>query len=85
MLTGKPLILDYRDDWIDTPDYRSTPIVKRLIRRWLERWAVHAANKVVLVTEWSIQAFLGRYPKEPKDKFVLIPNGCESRGLCEPK
>ena len=36
-----------------------------------------AADKVILVTEWSHRAFLSRYPGEPKDKFVFIPNGCD--------
>lgn len=76
-LTGTPLILDYRDDWIDTPWYKSRPKLIRMIERKMEGWAVKAADKVVLVTEWSRRAFQERYPKEPADKFALIPNGCD--------
>jgi glycosyltransferase involved in cell wall biosynthesis len=32
---------------------------------------------VILVTEWSKNAFLNRYPAQPSDKFVLISNGCD--------
>lgn len=76
-LTGKPLVLDFRDDWIDTPWHGSRPTIIRLIERRLERWAVANANKVILVTEWSRNAFLARYPAEPEGKFVFIPNGCD--------
>jgi glycosyltransferase involved in cell wall biosynthesis len=76
-LTGKPLILDFRDDWIDTPWYYSKPTIIRMIERKLESWTVKTADKVVLVTEWSRNAFLERYPLQPRDKFVFISNGCD--------
>jgi glycosyltransferase involved in cell wall biosynthesis len=77
LLTGKPLILDFRDDWIDTPWYHSRPTMIRMIERRLERWAVKTADKVILVTEWSKNAFQDRYPTQPSDKFVFIPNGVD--------
>jgi glycosyltransferase involved in cell wall biosynthesis len=77
LLTGKRLILDFRDDWIDTPAYHATPALGRMINRMLERMVVKSADKVILVTEWSRKAFLKRYPKQPNDKFVLLPNGCD--------
>lgn len=77
LLTGKPLILDFRDDWTDTPWYHSKPTISRLIERKLESWAVNTADKVILVTEWSKNAFLERYPTQPSDKFVFISNGCD--------
>ncbi len=77
LFTGKPLILDYRDDWIDTPWYESKPAVIRWVDRTMEKWGVKTADKVILVTEWSKRAFQARYPSQPKDKFTLIPNGCD--------
>ena len=77
LLTRKPLILDFRDDWIDTPWHLSKPAIIRWIDNVLEKWAVKMADKVVLVTEWSRKAFQDRYPSQPKDKFILIPNGCD--------
>lgn len=77
LLTGKPLILDFRDDWIDTPWNLSKPQMIRWIERMLEKWAVKTADKIILVTEWSREAFQNRYPQEPKDKFILISNGCD--------
>jgi len=76
-LTDKPLILDFRDDWIDTPWHRSKPWLTRWIERWLEMWAVKMADRVILVTEWSKNAFVARHAGESADKFVFIPNGCD--------
>ena len=77
LLTKKPLVLDFRDDWIDTPSYLSKPKMIRKINRILENWAVNTANEVILVTEWSRRAFQVRYPTQPEDKFTLVPNGCD--------
>jgi len=32
---------------------------------------------VILVTQCSRDAFIARYPRQPRAKFVLIPNGCD--------
>jgi glycosyltransferase involved in cell wall biosynthesis len=77
LLTRKRLILDFRDDWVDTPWYHSRPAIVRLINRRMERWVVRLADKVILVTEWSRNAFLDRYPTQPQEKFILVPNGCD--------
>jgi glycosyltransferase involved in cell wall biosynthesis len=76
-LTHRPLILDYRDDWIDTPWFRTKPRLSRWLERRLEQWAVHRADRVVCVTTASRAAFVTRYSHLPADKFVLIPNGCD--------
>ncbi len=77
LLTRKPLVLDYRDDWIDTPWFMAKPAISRKIEKILENRVVSLADKVILVTEWSMKAFQKRYPKQPKEKFNLIPNGCD--------
>jgi glycosyltransferase involved in cell wall biosynthesis len=82
-LTGKPLVLDFRDDWVDTPWFHSRPMISREIERRMERWAVKNADKVILVTEFSMNAFLERYPKEPCEKFVFVPNGCDLEEFAE--
>jgi glycosyltransferase involved in cell wall biosynthesis len=74
-LTRKRLVLDFRDDWIDTPWHCSKPKMIQRIERWLEKWAVKTADKVILVTEWSKKAFINRYSEQSTQKFVLIPNG----------
>lgn len=76
-LTRKPLVLDYRDDWIDTPWFKDKPWFKRFIERRMEWWAVTSASKVILVTDYSRNEFIKRYPRQPKDKFEFIPNGVD--------
>lgn len=76
-LTGKPLVLDFRDDWIDTPWHAAKTAPRRWLERMLEGWAVGLASRVILVTEWSRRAFQDRYPNQPGGKFVWISNGCD--------
>jgi glycosyltransferase involved in cell wall biosynthesis len=76
-LTRIPLVLDFRDDWVDTPWFRARPRPVRLINRWLERRAVGAADRVVLVTPASLEAFVRRYPRLSRDRFACIPNGVD--------
>ena len=77
VLTGKPLILDVRDDWIGTTEYFAKGPIRRMIESRMERWTVRVADKVVLTTEASKDGFLERYPEQPGHKFVVIPNGCD--------
>lgn len=77
LVTRKPLVLDFRDDWIDTPWHLAKPALIRAIEKMLEKWAVKMADKVILVTEWSRKAFQDRYPAQPREKFIFIPNGCD--------
>lgn len=78
VLARKPLVLDVRDDWVDGRGryFRKGPHLRRL-ERWLESRVVHAASRVVAVTEASQSAFRQRYPHLDPAKFVLIPNGCD--------
>ncbi len=76
-LTHRPLIVDYRDDWIDTPWFRAKPRAVQWLERRLERWIVGTADRVVLVTPASHTAFVARYPQRPLQTFNLIPNGCD--------
>ncbi len=75
--TRRPLILDFRDDWVDTRWFNLKPWWVRQTNRLLEHWVVRYADKVILVTEWSRRAFVARYPKESEAKFAFISNGCD--------
>jgi glycosyltransferase involved in cell wall biosynthesis len=76
-LTGRPLVIDYRDDWLDTVYYWNLPWLVRMVHRWLERMVVNVADRVILVTPDSMAAFRERYPQQPHTKFVYIPNGAD--------
>jgi glycosyltransferase involved in cell wall biosynthesis len=76
-VTGRPLVLDFRDDWIGVPWHDSQPRLRRKIESLMERWAVNSADRIVLVTESSRAAFVQRYPNLSPERFVFIPNGCD--------
>src|SRR5690554_2221474 len=73
--TGKPLIVDFRDPWMDNPFHQSKG---RLLDGWagkLERKVVEHAAAVSLNTEPLRKAFLGRYPEMNPERFFVMPNG----------
>jgi glycosyltransferase involved in cell wall biosynthesis len=76
-LTGKPVVLDVRDDWLETADYRRKPAFTRWIERQLERQIVHNVDTVITVSKTSLTSYRKRYAYLPAEKFVLIPNGTD--------
>lgn len=76
-LTRRPLVVDFRDDWVDTPWFKQKSRFAQLVERWQEWLVVHTANRMILVTSWSQAAFRQRYPRVNPDRFTFIPNGCD--------
>ncbi|HET8800077.1 MAG TPA: glycosyltransferase [Marinobacter sp.] len=74
-LTGKPLIVDFRDPWMNNPFHQSKG---KLLDDWsarLERRVVRHASAVSLNTHPLQSEFLQRYPDIPATKFFVMPNG----------
>jgi glycosyltransferase involved in cell wall biosynthesis len=74
-------IADFRDPWVDfiinkTPLIRSELSDK--IEIWLEKLVVHNADKIITTTDEHRKTVMKRFPKEPEDKFVYIPNGIDT-------
>ena len=73
-----PIVVDFRDEWLDTTlslvmlnkNERAREVATRT-----EREAVEAASAVVLVTEAAQRALRTRYPGQPASKFHCISNG----------
>lgn len=77
--TGKPLVIDFRDPWVNNPFHQSKG---KLLDKWaatIERKVVHHAAAVSLNTEPLMDEFLSRYPAENRDKFFVMPNGIDQR------
>lgn len=75
--TGKPLVVDFRDPWVNNPFHQSKG---QLLDRWsanLEKKVVNHAAAVSLNTEPLMEEFLQRYPKLDRDKFFVMPNGID--------
>jgi hypothetical protein len=73
--TGKPLIADFRDPWVNNPFHQSKG---SLLDRWseqLEKKVVEHASAISLNTEALREEFLERYQHIPKDRFFVMPNG----------
>jgi glycosyltransferase involved in cell wall biosynthesis len=73
--TGLPWVADFRDPWV-RGIYRHYPT--RSHERWqkhLERLIVESADRVIANTAPALEDFRARYPREPQDKFQLLPNG----------
>jgi glycosyltransferase involved in cell wall biosynthesis len=70
-----PWVADFRDPWVGNFSASfPTRLHQRLAER-LESAVVHAADRVLVVSEPMRGAMLARYPDLPAAKVVLLPNG----------
>lgn len=77
--TGTPLVIDFRDPWVNNPFHQSKG---KFLDRWganLERKVVNHAAAVSLNTEPLMEEFLQRYPELDRGKFFVMPNGIDQR------
>lgn len=76
------IVLDFRDEWLDTTlhlvSLNSNPRARLMAER-TEREAVEAASAVVAVTEAARDAIRARYPAQAPAKFVCISNGYDGK------
>lgn len=73
--TNKPLIVDFRDPWMNNPFHISKG---KLLDSWsktIERKIVTHASYISLNTEPLRDEFLLRYPDINPSRFVVMPNG----------
>lgn len=79
-----PLVLDFRDPWINNPNfYRRNRIIRSLDTR-LERFVVHVADGIVANTEVLREDFHVRYPSLVFNRTIAITNGFEKYYLSLP-
>jgi hypothetical protein len=83
---GLAIVLDFRDEWLSTSfDVASFGFSRSERARQFaikaEADAVKAATAVVAVTEAARREMHGRYPHEPENKFLHIPNGFDATRL----
>lgn len=76
-LTGKPLIADFRDPWINNPFHPSKGKLLDTLGQWLEKRVVHHAAAISLNTDALRDEFLSRYPHLDPDHFFVMPNGID--------
>ena len=75
---GLPVVLDYRDSWIDCPNnFYATPLHKNIHVK-METSALKAANKVVTINSRIKELIREKYPFKAEEDFVIIPQGFDS-------
>lgn len=82
-VTGKPLVADFRDPWMNNPFHHSKGKLLDFWARFLERKVVHSADLVSLNTEPLKDDFLNRYPALSAEKFFVLPNGFDSSDVTD--
>ncbi|UCD05408.1 MAG: glycosyltransferase [candidate division WOR-3 bacterium] len=73
-ISGKPLIVDFRDAWLEFPfmPYKGQ-LQKEFVRNW-ERKIVGLASLIVVVDDNIRNSLIDKYP-DIIDKISVIPNG----------
>jgi hypothetical protein len=80
------IVVDFRDEWLSTTFdlvsfLFSSSERTRKIAQGAEASAVKNATAVVAVTEAARSEIRARYPQEPDEKFLLVPNGFDATRL----
>ena len=82
-----PIVLDFRDEWLETTlqlvSLNANPRARAIAER-TEREAVEAATAVVAVTESARDIIRARYPAQAAGKFVSISNGFDGSSPVAP-
>jgi glycosyltransferase involved in cell wall biosynthesis len=76
-MTGLPWVADFRDPWARAP-WKSELMAGTLRGRaaeFLEAKFIHAADRVILNTDWTSREFAEFYGAPMAKKFTVIPNG----------
>jgi glycosyltransferase involved in cell wall biosynthesis len=80
-LTGKPLIIDFRDSfYVNVPDIFGLPLFRKKINLKLERSIINAADIFIVTTDEIRQGYIREYP-EISGKTYTIHNGFDFESL----
>lgn len=72
-LTGRPLVVDFRDAWSLNPHAHVRRLHRAIIGR-LERFVVKTCDALIVNTDGAARLYSKAYP-EYREKIVTIPNG----------
>lgn len=77
-LTGKPLVVDFRDPWMTNPFRLQYSPMRNRLESWLERQVIQQSNIVIANTNELQEEFVKRFPLQPPEKFMTLLNGFDS-------
>jgi len=72
-LTGRPLVVDFRDAWSLNPHTHLRPLHRAIISRF-ESFVLSACDALIVNTNGAARLYATAYP-EHREKIVTIPNG----------
>ena len=75
LLTGKPLVADFRDPWMTNPFRAEASALRQAVESFLEALVIKKADLIICNTFALNEEFKERYPKQRKNKFVTLLNG----------
>jgi len=73
--TGLPLVIDFRDPWLDNPYNNYQFSFERAVNARLESKCVSGADRIISTTDVLKLALQQRYPFRRAESFVTITNG----------
>jgi glycosyltransferase involved in cell wall biosynthesis len=80
---GIPLLVDYRDPWLDNRNYFfATPLHRRYASN-LEKRVLKSADAIVVVNRKIKEKLIARYPFLTHTSVEIIPNGYDSEDIVE--
>lgn len=82
-LTGRPVVLDFRDPWYLNP-HSDHGVWRAASYRILERLALHLCDRLIVNTPGAEALYVEHYP-ELTEKIVTIPNGYDALPSLEQK
>ena len=72
-LTGRPLVVDFRDAWSLNPHTPFRRLQRAMVNRF-ERFVLGACDALIVNTDGAARLYATAYP-EHREKIVTIPNG----------
>ena len=80
-ISGKPLVLDFRDAWVANPENRNGSKFGLLVNGFLEGAIVKRSKFAIANTDGVLEDFISRYPLAFRNKFTVITNGYDREDL----
>jgi len=84
-MCNKPLIVDFRDPWIDNTYVSYPSKIHYNLEKRMEEWVLKEADAVVLVAEKDKKRLMGIFPFLKGSDISVIPNGYDPEDFVEAK
>lgn len=73
-----PLVLDFRDPWVENPNFIHRGKASQLLQKCMEYFCIKMADSIIANTDELRINFLSRYPFLKNENVLCITNGFEN-------